>query len=176
MLVDPNAETDRPAPFGHIAFGRTGMADEVVQTEVITALQTVTVPFKTATETPLGVGTPALLFHAVVGLGRYAQALQPCLGVVTQVLAHLIRLGDTYMQVHTGVEEHIQFSPEQLQQIADYNKQLQDLAKTLDEVKERAKGRIFDEDVNKNNLVAMGLDASVLTKSFDEILEIVDKK
>ena len=87
------------------------MANEVIQTKVITGLQAVTVPFQTSTDTPLDVRTDQLIRHAVIGFGSHTDRLQPSLGAIAEMGLHIIVFRQADMQLRAGIEEEVELFP-----------------------------------------------------------------
>ena len=110
--LEPVGEGDEPGPFGHVLGGELGVTDEVVEAEVITGLEAITIPLEATSDAPLDIGTDDLIGHAVVWGGRYRLTLEPCLGRITQMEIHIVILRKTDMQLRSGEEEEIELLPQ----------------------------------------------------------------
>lgn len=113
--LEPVRERDEPGPFGHVLRGELGVADEVVEAEVITGLEAVLVPFEATSDSPLDIGTDDLVGHAVVWGGRYSLTLEPGLGRVAQMEVlevHIVILRQTDMELRSREEEEIELFPQ----------------------------------------------------------------
>ena len=88
------------------------VADEVIESELVTGLESEPIPLQSAAERPLDVDTMELFCcQPVIFLGVITLRFEPSLRLAAQVLFDEVRLCESEAQLRTGEEDHIQFFP-----------------------------------------------------------------
>ena len=111
-LLKTIAETNKPSPFPHLATLIAAWAGKVIQSEVISGLYAIAVPFETSAEAPLDVCANQFFVKAVVGFRLHIVGFQPRFRFVAQVRLQVVVFRQSDMQLRAGVEEQPQLFPQ----------------------------------------------------------------